>query len=291
MDAQHVPPSSWLTMWKEIVNDKLALIGLIIFFIILISTFVVDANIDSGTATRVYPAARNQAPCAVHALGTDPGGRDMVDMIFLGAKNTFVVAFGITVLGGIIGVLIGLTSGFYGGKTDNVIMRCIDTWTMLPMLMMIIVIVTILPNRTIPMFILIVTAFLWMPTARIIRAKALQQSSLDYVLASKTLGTPNIIIMLREVLPNLVSVITLNLTLALAANMGIETTLSFLGFGLPFATPSLGTLISYASDPATLQNRIWQWLPPALLIFILMLSVCFIGQALNRAADVKQRKV
>lgn len=80
-----------------------------------------------------------------------------------------------------------------------------------------------------------------------------------------------------------------NLTLSLAGNIGIETGLSYLGFGLPESTPSLGTLVSYANDPDVLQNSWWMWLPASLLILVLMLAINFIGQALKRATDARQR--
>jgi peptide/nickel transport system permease protein len=95
--------------------------------------------------------------------------------------------------------------------------------------------------------------------------------------------------MFREVLPNIGSLIIVNLTLNLAGNMGLETGLTFLGFGLPFNTPSLGTLISYAAIPENMQKRWWQWLPASLLIVIMMLCINFVGQAIKRAADAKQR--
>jgi len=278
-------------MKKEIYNDPIALISFCLFWIIIIGTLLWYFAIDSEIATRVYPLNRDQAPSAAHILGTDPGGRDVVDMLVLGARNSFLIAFAVTILSGLLGIGLGLVAGFYGGHIDNVIMRIIDTWLMLPFLMIVIVLVRMMPGYTTIHFVLIMTAFTWMGRGRIVRAKALQQSQLDYVTASKTLGTPNIIIMVREVLPNLVSVIMVNMTLSLATNMGIETGLTFLGFGLPVHTPSLGTLISYGIAPATLQNRMWQWLPAALLIVILMLCIYNVGQALSRGADVKQRRL
>ena len=291
MDTVSNKPSPWRTMWKEIRNDKLAFVSFIIFWTVMVSTFLLAFTIDSDYATRTILVNRNQPPSFNHLLGTDPQGRDMILMLILGARNSILVGFSITILSGFIGIVVGLLAGFYGGHTDNAIMRVIDTWSMLPFLMIVITIITIVPYYTTIHFILIFTAFAWMARARIIRAKALQQRELDYVSASKTLGTPNLVIIVREVLPNLVSVITVNMTLSLAASMGIETGLTFLGFGLPFGTPSLGTLISYASAPATMQFRMWQWLPAAILIFILMLCIYCVGQALNRAADVKQRRV
>ncbi|MCL2285453.1 MAG: ABC transporter permease subunit, partial [Firmicutes bacterium] len=148
------------------------------------------------------------------------------------------------------------------------------------------------PNYGVVTFsLMMIGIFTWMSFAGLIRIKALQQGRLDYVAASKTLGTPNIVIIFREVLPNLVSIIVSQFTLSLAGNMGIETGLTFLGFGLPFGTPSLGRLVFYARTPANLTNRLWLWLPAALLIIIMMLCINFVGQALNRAADAKKRTV
>jgi peptide/nickel transport system permease protein len=89
----------------------------------------------------------------------------------------------------------------------------------------------------------------------------------------------------------MISFTVVNLTLNIALTMGIETGLTFLGFGLPPGTPSLGTLVSHARAPVVLQERLWQWLPAALLILLMMLCINYVGQALNRAADAKRRKV
>ena len=112
----------------------------------------------------------------------------------------------------------------------------------------------------------------------------------DYVQASKTLGSSNFKIMFSQVLPNLSSIIIVSMTLNLAANIGLESGLSFLGFGFPESTPSLGTLVSYARNPQTLEFRWWIWLPASLLILVLMLSINNVGQALKRATDARQRR-
>ena len=283
-------PSGWRIMWNEVYKDKIALGALIIFGLIILATFILAIVVDGSPATMVNLRMRNVGPDAYRILGSDPVGRGIAEMLILGARQSLIVGFAVTAIGSTIGIFVGLAAGFYGGHFDNVIMRIVDTVMMLPQLMIIIVIVTMMPYYTTIHFILIMAAFSWMGTARIMRSVALQQRNLDYVSASKTLGTRNIIIMFREVLPSLVPVITVNLTLALANNIGIETGLTFLGFGLPWGTPSLGRLIAYASTPATLQFRMFQWLPAALLVFTLMLCVYCVGQALSRAADVRQRR-
>ncbi len=283
------PPSFARLVLKEIMHDRLAAVSFILLLIILITVFIGAMFIDPDSSGKISLAKINKAPSSKYILGTDASGRDMLTQIFLGARNSFLIAFGVTILCGIVGILAGLCSGFYGGKIDNFIMRILDFIAMLPRLMIIIVLVSLVPNYNVISFILIIAAFSWVGDARLVRAKTLQQSSLDYVQASKTLGTRNIIIMFREVLPNIGSLIIVNLTLNLAGNMGLETGLTFLGFGLPFNTPSLGTLISYAAIPENMQKRWWQWLPASLLIVIMMLCINFVGQAIKRAADAKQR--
>ncbi len=288
-DILNLPPSFLKLILKEIYRDKLALISFVLFVLILCTVFIGAVMFNPDTSGKVDLRNLNKPPSAKFILGTDASGRDMVPQLFLGARNSFLIAFGVTILCGIISLLVGLVAGFFGGWTDNVIMRILDFLSMLPRLMFIIVIISIIPKYNVITFVLIMTAFGWFGDARLIRAKTLQQSNLDYVHASKTLGTNALVIMLREVFPNISSLIIVNLTLNLAANMGLETGLTFLGFGLPFNKPSLGTLISYAAVPENMQNRPWQWLPACLLIIMMMLCINFIGQAVKRAADAKQR--
>lgn len=285
------PPSFGRLIWKEILHDKLALISFVLFVIILLTVFIGSLTVDTASSVKVNLAQLNKPPSEKYLLGTDGSGRDMLTQLFLGARNSILIAFSVTILTGILGIIIGLISGFYGGIVDNISMRILDFFSMLPTLMLIIVLVSLIPRYNVITFVLIMTAFGWFGKARLIRAKTLQQTNLDYVRASKTLGTHNAIIMFREVLPNIASLIIVNLTLNLAANMGLETGLTFLGFGLPFNTPSLGTLISYAAIPENMQRRPWQWLPASLLIIVLMICINFIGQAIKKAADSKQRVV
>ncbi len=229
-------------------------------------------------------------PSAEHWLGTDYGGRDIFGQLIIGTRNSFTIGLAITVISCLIGLTIGLIAGYFGGVVDNIIMRIIDFVMVLPFLMLVIVFITLVPKFNILTFILIMSIFLWTGKARLIRSKVLTEKELDYVSASKTLGTPNWKIILFQVLPNLSSIIIVSVTLNLAGNIGIESGLTFLGFGLPESTPSLGTLVSYARNPDVLQDKWWIWLPASIMILVLMLCINFIGQALRRSADARQRK-
>ncbi|MFU0789907.1 MAG: Peptide ABC transporter permease [Virgibacillus proomii] len=283
-------PSMISIIWREIVRDKIALLSLL--FLVIITAFVygISLFLNQEEIVKVDLFAINQPPSSEFWLGTDYGGRDIFGQLIIGTRNSLSIGILVTLMTGSIGVVYGLVSGYYGGTIDNIMMRIVDFFLILPFLMIVIVFVAIVPKYSIWSFSLIMTAFLWMGIARLIRSKALQERELDYAQASKTLGTPDWKIMFTQVLPNLSSIIIVTMTLNLAANIGLESGLSFLGFGFPESTPSLGTLLGYARNPQTLELRWWIWLPAAVMVFLLMLAVRNVGEALKRATDARQRR-
>ncbi|WP_242276231.1 ABC transporter permease [Bacillus cereus group sp. BfR-BA-01445] len=283
-------PSGFSIMWREFRKDKLAMFSLVFLAILLLAVYVTSFIMKQEDIVRVDLFSIYAPPSAEHWLGTDYGGRDIFGQLIIGTRNSFTIGLAITILSCLIGLSIGLIAGYFGGKVDNAIMRFIDFVIVLPTLMLIIVFITLVPTFNITTFILIMTAFLWTGKARLIRSKVLTEKELDYVAASKTLGTPNWKIILFQVLPSLSSIIIVSVTLNLAGNIGIESGLTYLGFGLPESTPSLGTLVSYATNPDVLQEKWWIWLPASIMILVLMLCINFIGQALKRSADARQRK-
>lgn len=283
-------PSGISILWRELVRDKLGFISFIFIVLVTLFVFIGTAVIDHEEVSKINLHNIYSPPTSDNWLGTDYGGRDVLGQLIIGTRNSLAIGFAVTIMAGILGITVGLVSGYYGGQVDNGIMRVVDFFMILPFLMIVIVFVAIVPTYTIVTFSLIMTVFLWMGTARLIRSRTLQEKELDYIKASKTLGTPNRKIMFKQVLPNLSSLIIVTMTLDLAGNIGIESGLSFLGFGFPESTPSLGTLLSYATNPQTLEYRWWIWLPAALLILLLMLSVNNVGQTLKRATDARQRR-
>ncbi|KAF3304749.1 peptide/nickel transport system permease protein [Aerococcus sp. 150760007-1] len=283
------PPTGLRVIWREFLKDKLALFSLIFFILIILGVFIGAIVIDQDEVLRISLLDSYMPPNDDFILGTDSGGRSIFGQLIIGARNSITIGFTITALTSIVGITIGLVAGYYGGIIDNFLMRIIDFIMLLPTTMLIIVFITLVSDYNVWTFILIMSAFYWVGQARLIRSKALSESRRDYISASRTMGTPTYKILFREILPNLSSLIIVNVTLSFAANIGIETGLSYLGFGLPTSTPSLGTLVSYAQSPDILENKTWVWLPASLLILVLMLCINYVGQALKRSADAKQR--
>lgn len=276
--------------WSELRRDKLALLSFVLLIVIVVFVYGISFVMNQDEVAKIDLFSIHEPPSKEFILGTDYGGRDVFGQLIIGTRNSLSIGFIVTFLSGVIGVVFGLVAGYFGGHIDNILMRVLDFFQVLPFIMLVIVFVSIVPNYTIVAFSLIFTAFSWMGIARLIRSKALQEKELDYVQASKTLGTSHFKIIFREVMPNISSLIIVTMTLNLASNIGLESGLSFLGFGFPESTPSLGTLLSYATNPQTLEHRWWIWFPAAVMIIVLMLAVRNVGEALRRATDARQRR-
>lgn len=292
LDSKNLPKSTpgWKILLGELIADKLALFSLIIFVLITSYVFGLTMFLDRQTIVSVDLFAINEPPSEEFRLGTDYGGRDIFGQLIIGTRNSLAIGILVTLLSVGFGVVFGLVSGYFGGQIDNMMMRVVDFFMVLPFLMIIIVFVTISPSYTIFSFSFIMAAFLWTGTARLVRSLAIQEKELDYINASKTMGSSHLKIVFTQMMPNLVGIIIVNSTLSLAANIGIESGLSFIGFGFPEDYPSLGTLMAYATNSQTLQHRWWIWVPAAILILLMMLCVRNIGEALRRAGDARQRK-
>ena len=279
-------PTGFSVIVREFKKDKLALFSFFAVTIFIIAVFVASMFINLQQLQTVDIFRKYETPSFNNFwnfFGRDSGGRSVMGYVIVGARNS------ITIVTTFIGLFVGLCMGYYGGKIDAWGMRIVDFISIMPSVMIIIVFVSIVPKYGIFQFILIFSMFYWTRTTRLARSKTLSETRRDYVNASKTMGTSDLKIMFSEILPNISSIIIVNGTLALASNIGIEVALSFLGFGLPAATPSLGTLISYASKPEIIQYKAYVWLPAALVLLFMMLGINYIGQALRRAADAKQR--
>lgn len=284
------PPTGIQVVLREFKKDKLAMLSFFGITFLIAAILVIAMFLNQEEILKIQLLERFTKPGVNgYTLGTDEAGRDMLGQLVIGAKNSILIALAVTIITSIAGIALGIIMGYYGGFIDNLFMRIIDFFITLPTLMIIIVFVTIIPKYGIFELILIISLFQWMSTARLVRSKALSEGRRDYVSASKTMGTSDFAIMFKGILPNLSSILIVELTLNFAGNVGIETGLSFLGFGLPPSTPSLGTLVNYARNPIVLSEKWWVWLPASILILILMLGINYVGQALRRAADAKQR--
>ncbi len=286
-----LPPSGFKVVWREIKKDKVAMGALIIIIAVLLFTFVGSLFLNKSQVTEVNIAdAYYSWGEAGHIFGTDDGGRDILQLLMMGGRNSIMIGLSVTLIIEVVGLVIGLISGYFGGTIDNIIMRIVDFIQILPQMPILIVFAATIPNYNAVTLVLMISLFGWTSSTRYYRSFVLSQRDREYVLASKTSGSSNLQIMFREVLPNISSMIIIDVILMVAGNIGIETGLSFIGYGLPTTTHSLGTLIGYANDPVNVTTRPWLWVPATILLLIISLSINYVGRALQRAGDARQRE-
>ncbi|MCL2404351.1 MAG: ABC transporter permease [Defluviitaleaceae bacterium] len=283
-------PSMMELIWKEIRRDPFAIFSVLMFITLVVIAFVWGNLIDEAAVSRIAPRQINLSPAAFGSLGTDESGRPMLQMLIISFRNSMQLSFMVTVPIIIIGTFTGLFIGYYGGYIDLVVLRIIDTIIMVPNLMVIAFLSMWLNNWGVREFAMTMVLMGWFGGARGLRARVLQEAAKDYVLASKTLGTPNIVIIFKKIFPNVLSFIMVSGILTLASMIGFEAGLTAIGFGLPFGVPSIGRLISLGMNPIVLANRQWQWVPAVLLIFFMSISILGIGTAVSRAVNPRQRR-
>ena len=282
--------SNFAMIVREFKQDKGATFFLFLLLTLILFIYVYAAFLNTKQVMHVDIINSYGHPGKDgHLLGTDQGGRDVLKYLVLGTRNSLDIGLAVTLIVEVIGIVFGLVAGYYGGLVDNIMMRFLDFMMLLPMLMLVIVIVSIIPNYSMLDFVLVVSAFLWVGTARLIRSKTLAEAQKEYVYVAMTSGSSAWKIMLTDILPNISSLIIVDLILSLTANIGIEVGLSFLGFGLPESVPSLGLMIGLAQDPDVMIGAPWVWIPASLLILVLCVGLSYGGNVIRRAFDARQR--
>ena len=225
-----------------------------------------------------------QPPSVEHLMGTDALGRDMFARVLYGARVSLTVGLLSALMATFIGTLVGALSGFYGGLTDNLLMRFVDLMLSIPILPMTILLAGIL-RPSIALIVIIIGTFGWMGTARLVRSRFLSLRESEFVEASHALGGGAGQIIVRHMLPNALGPIVVATTLAVGGAIMLESALSFLGLGVQPPTPTWGNLLNESRQWLSLAP--WMAIFPGLFILITVLSVNFLGDGLRDALDPK----
>ena len=293
--------------WSRFKQDKVALGGVfVILLLVLIALFGGplaerisghDPNEVFKDAFQYYGELKIPGPAGSSnefLLGADTAGRDLFVRIMYGARTSLQVAILATGLSVTIGVVLGITAGFFGGKVDTVISRTIDIILSLPYLIIALGITAacsvskegclgglVQPGLSLVVFVIVF--FTWPYIARIVRGNTLSLREKEFIEASRSLGASNRRIMFREVLPNLVAPIIVYATLVIPSNIIFEAALSYLGMGLPQSVPSWGRMLSDAQDQ--FETAWWMMLFPGLFLFTTTLAFNLVGDGLRDALD------
>ena len=239
---------------------------------------------------------RNQGPSLARPFGTDQLGRDMLARMMAGGKVSIAVGLTAMALSLFLGTLIGVLAGFFR-RLDGPLMSLTDLFLSLPLLPLLLLMVTLFRDSLSQalgvetgIFLLIVTAIAvtsWMHTARIVRGEVLALKEREFVLAARSIGTPSRRLVLRHVLPNVMSPIMVSATLGIANAIITESALSFLGLGFPPDFPTWGRILFDAVDQMQLYPL--RVILPGVAISLVVLSVNYIGDGLRDALDPRIR--
>ena len=223
-----------------------------------------------------------------HLLGTDKQGRDILSRIIHGARVSLAVAAISIFLAGIIGTTLGMMAGYFGGNLDHLVMRAVDIGLSIPAILLALVLATVLGPSFQTVIIVIVTIF-WSRYARLVRGETLAIKSQDFVSRSRVAGASNTRIIVRHIFPNVVNTIIVLATLEVGQVILLESTLSFLGAGLPRPTPAWGLMI--ANGRELLVTAWWVAAMPGVAILLSVLSMNLLGDWLRDRLDPKLRNV
>jgi peptide/nickel transport system permease protein len=268
---------------RRFLRHRLAVIGLVILASVFAVAMLLPLVVPLDPVKTDYGAIR-AAPSAEHLLGADLSGRDVLARVVHGTRISLVVGFGAVAVYVTVGTLLGLAAGFAGGLADQLIMRATDTLLAIPLILLCIVFISVV-GPGLGSVIAVIGLLGWPPTTRLVRGQLLSLREAEFVTAARVVGVPGAQIVLRHLLPNIFGPLTVVATFGVAQAILLEASLSFLGLGVRPPVPSLGEMINAARAPSTLQALPWVWVPPGVVIALLVLAVNFIGDGLRDALD------
>ena len=271
--------------WRRLLRRRGAMLGLVVVVLFVLMALGASWIAPYDPVATSWSAVR-KGPSAAYWFGTDELGRDVLSRVIWGARASLLAGLVSVTISMLLGVPIGLLGGYLGGWTDGVVSRCTDAMLAIPFLILAIALAAFLgPSLTNAMIAIGVSAT---PVfIRLTRAQVLAVKVEDYVEAARAVGNPHWRIALRHVLPNILPPLIVQSTLAIAAAIIAEASLSFLGLGQQPPAPSWGSMLNTAKN--YVDNAPWMALWPGLSIFLLVLSFNLLGDGLRDALDPRHK--
>lgn len=285
--------SYWRDAMHRLFKNKVAMVCLFIIGIIALCSIFIPMlspyTLSEQHLTHTYASMGFKDPTDghMHLFGTDSLGRDIFTRIWHGARISLFISITAVFINFIVGVIYGGIAGYVGGSVDNVMMRIIEIINGIPYLIIVVLLMMIIPPGTMTM-VIAYAAVGWTGMARLVRGQIISLKQQDYVVAAKVMGARPSRIIMKHLLPNTLSVVIVNITLAIPSAIFTEAFLSYIGLGVPVPLASWGTLANEGS-------RVFQMYPsqliiPAICISLTMLSFNLLGDGLRDALDPKLRR-
>ena len=240
---------------------------------------------------------RRPAGVGTFPLGTDPQGRDLLSRIIWGARISLIVATVTLVVGGILGVSLGLISGYFGGWVDEIIMRAVDIILALPLVLVALVLVVavgefhipFLPQKEVHLIASVLSLFIWTRFARQVRGEVLHLKTMDYVSLARISGCSTLRILVAHLLPGVMNTVIVVATLQVSVVILLESILSFLGAGVPPPTPAWGSMVSEGRN--FLRTAWWVSTMPGIALLLTVMAFNLLGDWIRDALDPRLRNV
>jgi len=269
-------------IWRRFRKSKGAVIGLIMLAAILLVIIFADFIAPYEMATKQQLAIKLQSPSAQHWFGTDSYGRDVFARVIHGGRTSLSIAILATISSCILGSALGAIAGYFGGKVDSIIMRSLDIFMSVPDILFTMAVVFALGANFVNLLVALTLAY-FTNYVRLVRSQVLNLAELEYVEAARAGGSSSARIIMSHILPNAMGVIIVNTTLNVAKIILYESTLSFLGLGMPPPAPEWGLMLSEARE--FMRNAPHLMFFPSLAIVLSACSVNLIGDGLRDALD------
>lgn len=244
--------------------------------------------LDGDLAKRLAPPVWYEDGSWEHILGTDRQGRDQLSRLIYGSRIALFVSLTALLISATIGTTLGLVSGWYGGWVDHVVQRIVDIKASIPAILMALIFVSIF-GQSIFVAIAVIAIFLWNRYTRLIRAETLSLRNMDFVARARVSGCSTTRIIIKHILPNVANTLIVLATLEVGVVIILESTLSFLGVGIPRPTPAWGVMV--ADGRNYLAVAWWVAIIPGLGIFLTVLSLNLFGDWMRDKLDPKLRQV
>lgn len=276
--------------WPTFFHNRMAVLGALMLLTVVAMAVLAPwlAPFDPAAAVRVTIDTIYAPPDASHWLGTDDAGKDVLSSLIYGARVSLMVGFFASFISLVIGGLVGLIAGFYGGQTDNVLMRITDILLVIPDLPLMIVLIALL-GRGLWILILVIGILGWTGTARVVRAQTLSVRERKFVQRARAIGAGNFYIVRRHIFPLVFPLMVVNAVLVISAAILNESTLAFLGLGDPTRL-SWGQMLNFAfTRGATSAGAWWALVAPGFGIVWVVLGCTLLGQGLEQTLNPRLR--
>ncbi|MBX0330297.1 ABC transporter permease [Oscillochloris sp. ZM17-4] len=276
----------WSDAARRFAKNRLAMAAFVVVMLLIFTAVFANFLAPAPYDFAVLKDAR-KFPSAEHWLGTDEVGRDMLSRIIYGARISLTVGFSVQAIALVIGVSLGLAAGFLGGWVDFLIARVIEVFTAIPQVLFALFLVSIF-GSSMQNVILAIALIGWVEICRLTRAQIFALREREFIEAARVIGTPNIQIMFRHLLPNALTPLIIAVTLGIPTAIFTEAGLSFLGLGINDPLPSWGKMVGNSFSYIRVYWHLGVF--PTLMIAITMLSFSLVGDGLRDALDPRAKK-